>query len=155
MRPPQNPNNPWKPRFDPSSGSNIVALITPGGSNLQGGGQVMGGDSAASKPREDLMSDISREEVNAKLEAAEARVETRFAILDGKLDRLLDKSVSMDSDIREAKDAAIKARDAATSVTWHLIFVALGTIGAVIAIYAFGVQLLDLGSGMVEALKKP
>ena len=53
----------------------------------------------------------------------------RFAISNGKLDRLLDKSEILDINSREAKVAAEKARDAATSVTRHVIFVALTTVG--------------------------
>ena len=47
-----------------------------------------------------IMSDPTREEIDAKLAAAEARTETRFTELSGKIDRLADSIAVLGSTIR-------------------------------------------------------
>jgi len=46
------------------------------------------------------MSDPTREEIDAKLAAAEARTETRFTELNGKMDRLADSIAVLGSTIK-------------------------------------------------------
>jgi hypothetical protein len=50
-----------------------------------------------------IMSDPTREEIDAKLAAVEARTETRFTELNGKIDRLADSISVLRSDIADVK----------------------------------------------------
>ena len=75
-----------------------------------------------------MMSDSpSREEVNAKLEAVEARLETRLTSMDGKLDRLLDKITVVGETAKEAKTAA-------STIKWNILITAVATLAALIAV---------------------
>jgi uncharacterized membrane protein YjjP (DUF1212 family) len=51
-----------------------------------------------------IMSDPTREEIDAKLAAVEARTETRFTELSGKIDRLADSIAALVSTIRIEHD---------------------------------------------------
>jgi hypothetical protein len=54
-----------------------------------------------SQTYEDAMAGPTREEIDAKLEAVEARSERRFTELSGKIDRIADSIVNFNSTVRE------------------------------------------------------
>ena len=87
------------------------------------------------------MSDISREEMNARFEATEARMEARFIQMDGKLDRIL-------VELRHVGETAKEAKVAAAAIKWNIFFAALGGIGItaslVVAFWAIGWQIADI-----------
>lgn len=94
------------------------------------------------------MSDVTREEMDAKLQATEARLETRLVSMDAKLDNLLNEVRRVGDIARDAKDAASEAKAAASSIKWNVLFAALGGIGIsaslVIAFWAIGWQIADI-----------
>lgn len=78
--------------------------------------------------KDQLMSDApSREEVNAKLEAVEARLDTKLANISADLKVLL---VKTDQSI----NAATEAKKAASNVKWNILFTALATLGVVVTV---------------------
>ena len=87
------------------------------------------------------MSDITREEMDAKLEAVEARLETRLVSMDAKLDNLL-------NEVRQVGSTAKEAKAAASSIKWNVLFAALGGVGVtaslVVAFWAIGWQIADI-----------
>lgn len=82
------------------------------------------------------MTDPTREEMDAKLDAVEARLETRLTSIDGKLDRLFDNVNYVARTATEAKNAADKAHDAASNIKWNILFTALGVLGVIVAMWA-------------------
>lgn len=112
-------------------------------------------------PGELEMSDPTREEFDAKLEATEARLETRLVSIDGKLDRLFDRveesvrtSHRTEDASHRAENAAIDAWKAASNVKWNILFTALGTIGLIIAIWAVWTQGIEM-IGTILSVPKP
>lgn len=93
------------------------------------------------------MSDITREEHDAKLEAVEARLETKLVTMDAKLDRIggqISAAVErLSSETMGAKEAAQRAelradeaRSAASSMKWNILFTALGAVAVLVAFWA-------------------
>lgn len=87
------------------------------------------------------MSDVSREEIDARLEAVEARLETRLVSMESKMDLIL-------NEVRHVGDTAIEAKAAASNIKWNVLFTALGTVGVIgaviLAMWAVGYQIADL-----------
>lgn len=83
----------------------------------------------------------TRAELDAKLEAVEARLETKLVSMDGKLDALL-------NEIRHVGKSADDARRAASNIKWSVLFTAVGAVAIVVAsiyaLWALGYQIADL-----------
>jgi hypothetical protein len=108
------------------------------------------------------MSDITREEMDAKLEAAEARVETKLVGIDGKIDRLSDQLSSAMSQVslelrttREAAErgesASNEARKAASQVKWNILFTAIGVLAVAIAFWGIWMQGMEMIGTLISA----
>lgn len=80
------------------------------------------------------MSVSSREEGDEKVTAIQARIETRFTVMNAKLDRILQMSTELNDVSRAAKVAAEDMLKAAILIPRNLLIVSLGTIAAAIAI---------------------
>ena len=90
------------------------------------------------------MTDITREEMDAKLATVEARAETRFAELSGKLDRILDsmsaateRSIELRADI-----AGVKSDNKFTRLT-IIVAVFASVLAAVAALWTTQGDLLS------------
>ena len=96
--------------------------------------------------------------IDAKLEAVEARTETKFAQLMGEL-KLIATNVAtlggqmsdIRSDIASVKTEVGAVKTATASVKWNLVALGLTMGGLFIAIAAFGTQILDLAQGLFSA----
>jgi len=91
------------------------------------------------------VADLTREEMVVRIEAVEARVETKFVIIDGKLDRLFDR---VETGINFSRDA----KTAASNIKWNIIFTALAVIGIMFAAWALWAQGVEMVSGIFEAV---
>ena len=103
---------------------------------------------------ESKMSDPTREEYDAKLEAVEARLGTSLVKIDGKLDRLFDR---VDESVRtshRAEDAANAARVAASNVKWNILITALAVVGVMFAAWALWSQGIEM-IGTILSVPKP
>lgn len=80
------------------------------------------------------MSDVSRDEIDAKLAAVEARLETGLVRLDGKMDNLLSEIRHVGDVAKDAKDEARQAKIVASNIKWNFAFVMLAGIGALLAV---------------------
>lgn len=69
-----------------------------------------------------------RELTDAKLEAVEARVETRLTGIEGKIDRLLDRVEASVTAAKEAKSEATLAKTAAGNTKWNILFTGLAVV---------------------------
>lgn len=90
------------------------------------------------------MGEVTREEIDAKLETIEARLETRLVSMDAKLDKVLDRLDLVAADAKEAKTEARSARNAAGGLIWNFAFVAFAAVAILIAVYALGYQIADI-----------
>ena len=98
----------------------------------------------------------SREEVNAKLEAVEARLDGKLTSIEGKLDRLGDQMVAFNTiggerfehlsrEVGSARDAAERAATSASNVKWNIFFTALGVVATLFAawmIWSEGMEMI-------------
>jgi hypothetical protein len=99
------------------------------------------------------MGDPTREEFDAKLAAAEARTQTLFTQIDGKIDRLSDNVARLRDEVsdsrKEVAESRKEVRQEANSLRWWMVgtglFVLLGVIGSVVGILAYGLSSLELG----------
>lgn len=86
--------------------------------NEDGGAELQTGDPEMAEP-----DHPTREEMNAKLEATEARLEVRFVQIDGKLDRLVDKLGGLSGLLGDVRDETKRTR----------ITIVVTVVGAVVA----------------------
>lgn len=90
-------------------------------------------------PRRVSMSDVSREEVNAKLEATEARLDAKLANIAAELrvnSNLIATSIEAS---RSAQKAAEQAKDAAVATRWNIVISVLAT-AAILVSLIFGLN---------------
>lgn len=86
----------------------------------------------------------SREEVNAKIETVEARLDSKLATINGKLDRMFDRMELVVNTSNDAKDAANKARNSASTIKWNILFTAVGVVATLFAAWAIWSQGMEL-----------
>ena len=80
------------------------------------------------------MSDISREEIDAKLAAVEARTETRFVELSGKIDRVVDSISTFRTDLTRELGAVHKEMETAKGDhKFTRLSIIIAVIGSVLA----------------------
>lgn len=130
-------NNPKDPTPRHSGGSGNVTYIGGGGGSY--GSKAPQGFA----PRDTFeMSNPSREEIDAKLSATEARIETAMARMDTRIDTL---GVKLDSAM-----AVMNAKLDHLPSTWVLVTTVFGafvaTIAAVIGLLSYGGERFDSGS---------
>ena len=86
----------------------------------------------------------SREEVNAKLEAVEARLDSKLAGIAADIKIIVSGQASMREDIRDVR------RDIGSYKT-AVIVTGVAIVAMMLGFLAFGVQILELASGLFEA----
>lgn len=97
------------------------------------------------------MAAPTREEIDAKLEASEARVDARLSGIEATLKILLDRvEVSVQAS-RDAKTAADDAKTAAGNTKWNILFTALGVLAVIFAVWAVWAQGIEMVSGLLSA----
>ena len=105
------------------------------------------------------MSDVSREEIDAKIAASEARTETKITRLEGKLDLVLAKLDSAREDNKQQFASAKDDSRAIRSNQWMIAFGLAAIIVAVVALFpvffGIGVQLKDIVAHEVETRIAP
>jgi hypothetical protein len=94
--------------------------------------------------------------LNAKLEAVEARTETKFAQLLGELKvisanvmGLTNQVADVKGDLSTVKTEIAGVRAATAGVKWNIMAMGLALGGLIVAIVAFGTQVLDLAASLV------
>lgn len=109
------------------------------------------------------VADPTREEIDAKLAAVEARLETKLVGIDGKLDRLADQITMSSSSVtskletvaeqtKDARDSARQAQSAASGIKWHIIYTAIGVIAIIVAMWGIWTQGIEMVTGLVGAV---
>ena len=89
------------------------------------------------------MSDVTREEMNARFETVEARLETKLVSLDAKMDLMIEKFTHVQADVRESKESSRLALSATAGVKYTVIGMGVALVVAVVAVLAFGLQVAD------------
>ena len=122
-------------------------------------GSGIGGENVASLSEAKLrrptgkdsgMADPTREEIDAKLAAVEARIEARLVGIDGKLDRITDQIVTMASQVKESKEAASGAKDAVNSMKWHTLATVLGAVAIILAMWTIWAQGMEFVAALMS-----
>jgi Fe2+ transport system protein B len=110
--------------------------------------------SESSNDQETIMADHTREEIDAKIAAVEARTDTKIARLEGKLDLVLSKLESVGEKITSSEDhrredgRSIRANQWAIGVGLAVLMVALVALFPVF--FGIGTQLRDMVDRAVE-----
>lgn len=109
--------------------------------------------------KSDMADTPTRNEIDAKLEAAEARTATALARIDGKLDRLFDRvevaiqqTTEAKASAEAARQEAIGARTASQNVKWNVVATGLVVVGILLAAWAIWVQGIEMVSGIFGAI---
>lgn len=128
--------------------------------------------SKARAPILDTMT-ITREEIDAKLQASESRLETRLVSMEANMGQHLQKiSTAIDSlqneataqskivdnrlggledKVKSVSDDAKEAKNAVNNLWWHLLAVGIAFAALAFAIYVFGVDLTFKLFGQINA----
>jgi hypothetical protein len=105
----------------------------------------------STQPRAARMSDVSREEIEARFEASEARAVARQVAIESKLDRLGDRvEVVLDSS-KSAIAASQEARRAAINTMWSMIAFGVAMLGIAVAVMAYGQNMLSMAATIFAA----
>ncbi|MBX7482717.1 hypothetical protein K3174_09240 [Qipengyuania sp. 6D47A] len=89
--------------------------------------------------------------LNAKLDAVEARTETKFAQLLGELKTLGVNVAHINDTLGGLKTDVADAKAAAAGTKAYVIGTGIAIAGFVLAIFAFGVQILDIATALFSA----
>lgn len=96
---------------------------------------------------------LTEQLLDAKLEAAEARTETKFAQLLGEL-KLISGSVSnLSGQLTDVKAELGNVKNATATVKWNVMATGLAIGGLILALAAYGATMWDLAIGLVGAGK--
>lgn len=96
-------------------------------------------------------SSVDARFVELSIEAAEARTETKFAQLLGEIRVLGEKVSNLAGDLTNARTEIGEAKAAAASGKTYVIGTGIALGGFIIALFAFGWQILDAASGLFQA----
>lgn len=89
--------------------------------------------------------------IEAKLEAVEARTETKFAQLLGEIRALAISLTHLSTDIGIVRGEVQEAKTAAATGKTYVIGTGIALGAFIIAVFAFGWQILDAASGLFQA----
>ena len=93
------------------------------------------------------MSEPTREEFAARIEASEARMETRLVAIESKIDRAFDQFEVIRNDVREAKEATKETQKSVNNIKWNLLFAWLAgvtlVLGIIFGLWTLGWQVAD------------
>ena len=110
------------------------------------------------------MADLTREEIDAKLAATEARIETKLTALESKFDLIATKidyainqiatsQVAIQKTADRSEEAANRAEEITRSTRWNMVFLSLAVVASVIATLAFGAQMFDVATNLIQAVQ--
>lgn len=86
----------------------------------------------------------SREEVNAKLEAVEARLDGKLAGIEAKIDVMIGGQASLRDDMKDVRNEVKSSRSL-------IVGAGIGLAALILGFFAFGVQILELAAGIFAA----
>ncbi len=148
MPPTESTHSPWA-KVDVSSSFNVVRPVFGRSSATETKMLLLTVGTDQLAPREETVSEPTREEFDAKLMATEERLNGRLIAIDGKLDRLFDRiEVAVQSSER-ASNYAEDARKAAADTKWNILFTALGVVGVLFAAWALWAQGIEMMSALL------
>jgi hypothetical protein len=124
------------------------------------------GGTAVLHPEEPRMSDFTRGEFEARLEATEERMNARLAGIEADLRVLLNKAdtvsaqtVESKAEAGRAREEASRARDAALNNRWTVVAAFLATgltvVGLVYAILGYGLQSFEAAIAAMRSMPSP
>ena len=142
MPPTKNVDSPWAGKLDVSSSYNVVRPLFGRSSATETTTVLLIGGSHQLVPREEIVSEPTREEFDAKLMATEERLNGHLIAIDGKLDRLFDR-------VEVAVRESTAARQAALNIKWNILFTALGAVGLMYAAWALWAQGIEMMSALL------
>lgn len=118
----------------------------------------MQGDSMTPKPETvrnigttQTTSFVDEKYLNAKLEAVDARTETKFAQLLGELKAVNVNISGITTTVGELKSDVAAVKSAASSTKSYVIGTGIAIAGFIVAILAFGAQILGLATSLFAA----
>lgn len=91
--------------------------------------------------------------IDAKIEAVEARTETKFEKLLGELRVISTNVANLGAQMIDIKTEVGAVKTATAGVKWNIVALGLTMGGLIIAIAAFGTQILDLATSLVGVHK--
>jgi outer membrane murein-binding lipoprotein Lpp len=89
--------------------------------------------------------------IDAKIALAEARTETKFEQLLGEIRVLGTNIAHLSTDLSTVRNEVGEAKNAAASGKSYVIGTGIALAGFIIALFAFGWQILDAASGLFQA----
>ncbi len=102
-------------------------------------------------PSTTIQHHVDERLLNAKLDAVEARTETKFAQLLGEMKTLGVNVGHINTTLFELKTDVAAAKTAAAGTKTYVIGTGIAIAGFVLAIFAFGVQVLDIATALFSA----
>jgi len=91
-----------------------------------------------------LMAEPTRDEIAAKIEASEARTDSKFSQVMAELRVMSVRMEAISSDVSEVKSAT-------STIKWNIVATGLAIGGLIIAFFAFGTQIMELMTSIYTA----
>ena len=90
------------------------------------------------------MAEPTRDEIAAKIEASEARTDSKFSQVMAELRVMSVRMEAISSDVSEVKSAT-------STIKWNIVATGLAIGGLIIAFFAFGTQIMELMTSIYTA----
>jgi hypothetical protein len=128
----------------PNENAQNVIVLRSGLYAANVGSLPVSGETPNLNSKEYAMADVTRDEIDAKLEASEARADTKLARLEGKLDLVVET-------VRSSRDEARDNRRAIIANLWVIFGVLVAIVGILFTVLP---TVLDLGFKWRETISK-
>ena len=92
---------------------------------------------------------VTEQHMNARLEAAEARTETRFTQLMGEIKLLSANMGHLNEKMEKVETRLDGVESTLSNMKWHMVYIGIAVVTAVVAVMAYGLQMFDFALGAV------
>jgi hypothetical protein len=88
---------------------------------------------------------MDAQHLDAKLEAVEARTDTKFSVLMGEIKSMAVDMRSINNQVSKVDKHLDKVEETLSNMKWHMVYIGIAIVTAIIAVLAYGLQMFDAG----------
>ena len=127
-------------------GAATLSSFTP---HIQGDTMTQNTESVRNMGSTPAVSMVDERLLTAKLEAVDARTETKFVQLMGKVELIVGSISALEGKVDGLKADVSGVKEATASVKWNILAAGLAVGALILGLFAFGTQMFELAAGLV------